>query len=225
MEKRNKTAFEELLKQYGVEDDYKEVVNWEETEKGKNYNLLIPALVLEGEWTYIKKMMLGFVFTSMKKNGELRMTNKRIGKFLSVNENTVSTTIRSLIKDGFIEQKDKGYVLDDEFVEEIKKRKGRTILLPFEVFNSKLNAGAKILWGEYNSLSKGQIPYKYGREFISKQLNMSESSISTWNTLLYDNDFLTTYEVFSGYKFKKMIIITKKFEREDVVDSYEDIEE
>lgn len=89
----------------------------------------------------------------------------------------------------------------------------RAILLPYEIFNSELPSGAKLLWGEYNSLSKGDKPYFASRDFIYKRLKISKGSISNYTTLLHDNQYLTENILYSGYKFKTRAVITKRFER------------
>ena len=201
------------------------IVNWEETEKGKNYNLLIPSEILRMKLLFNEKIVLGLIYTSVKKNGQLKMNNKRISKYLCLNENTVSTTLKNLVEQKLIDKIDKGYILNEKLVQQIDLNKGRTILLPFEVFNSKLNAGAKILWGEYNSLSKGKREYYASRQYTSERLNMGESSISSWTTLLYDNDFIVKNELYSGYMYKKKKVVTKIFERVKENDYNEEIED
>src|SRR5690606_31519425 len=172
MEKRNKTAFEQLI---NTKEKVKE--NWEETERGKNFNILIPTAILEMDLTPNLKIVLGFIYSVCEKRGYVNMTNKRISRYLCLTENTISTTMKELRQLTFIQKTDKGDVLSSEVQQTIQQRKDRTILIPFEVFNSKLPPGAKILWGEYNSLSKGKKPYYASREYTSKRLNMNKSRI------------------------------------------------
>jgi len=211
MEKRNRQALLKFIEENG--GDIKQTINWEDTERGRNYNLLIPAPILEMDLSFNSKIILGLIHTSVKKIGEMRMTNKRIAKYLCLSENTVSTTMRNLIELTFIEKRDKGYILSNEVVEAVESRKERAILLPFEIFHSKLPPGAKILWGEYNSLSKGVKPYNKTNEFISKRLNIGKSTITMFTKRLHKDGFLTKYDVYSDYEFKERIVITKIFKR------------
>lgn len=216
MEKRNKQKFIEFLQQNGNTDLSVDSENWEITEKGKRFNVMIPSEILELTITANEKIVLGFIY-SLNKIGEItKMSNKRIAKYLCLSENTISTTLKSLQELTFIEKQSKGYVLSEEVKQAVNSSGERSILLPFEVFHSKLPSGAKLLWGEYNSLSKGEKAYFGSRKYISKRLRISESSISNYTTLLYDNQFLIKNELFSGYKFKKRSVITKKFNRKPI---------
>src|SRR5690606_11564889 len=225
MEKRNKQAYLQFIEENGGKNRQKQTVNWEDTEKGKNYNLLIPAPILEMDLSFNSKIVLGLIYTSVKKIGEMKMTNKRIAKYLCLSENTVSTTMNNLKELTLIEKRDKGYILSDEVVETIESRKERAILLPFEISHSKLPAAAKILWGEYNSLSKGVKPYNKTNVLISKRLNIGKSTITVFTKRLYQADFLTKYEVFSDYEFKERIVITKIFKRSKKDDYNKNTEE
>jgi len=222
MEKRNKQRFEELV---GNEvKPLKKEIFWEETEKGRSFNLLIPAPILEMDLSNNEKIVLGFIYSMCNIGGFMNMSYKRIANYLNLSSNTISTTMKQLVELTFIQKLDKGYVLSNEVVEAIDLRKERTILLPFEIFNSKLNAGAKILWGEYNSISKGVKPYYASRQYTAQRLHMNKSSISSWTTVLKDKQFLT-YELYSGYKFRKKVVITTIFERNKTNDYNKNVEE
>lgn len=212
MEKNNKKKFNELLIKYGntpLSEDYE---NWETTENGKRFNILIPSEVLELEITSNEKIVLGLIYSLNNIGGITTMSNKRIAEYLCLSENTVSTTLKNLREHTFIEKQQKGYVLSEEVRLAVNSSGQRAILLPFEVFHSKLSSGAKLLWGEYNSFSI----YYASREYVSKRLKIGVSSISNYTTLLYDNQFLVEKEIVSGYKFKKRGVVTKKFDREPI---------
>jgi len=216
MEKRNKQKFTEFLKQNGNTELSVTNENWETTQKGKHFNILISSEILKLKITTNEKIVLGFI-CSLNNIGKITtMNNKRIAEYLCLSENTISTTLMSLQQLTFIEKQLKGYVLSEEAQQSIDSSVERSILLPFEVFHSQLPSGAKLLWGEYNSLSKGEKAYFASRKYIRERLRISESSISNYTTLLYDNQFLITNELFSGYKFKKRAVITKKFDRKPI---------
>lgn len=214
----NKKEFNELLKKHGNTTSNEDYENWENTEKGKRFNIRIPSEILELKITTNEKIVLGLIYSLNEIGGITTMSNKRIAEYLCLTENTISTTLKNLRELTFIEKQSKGYVLSEEVRLAVNSSGERAILIPFEVFHSKLPSGAKLLWGEYNSISKGEKLYHASREYISKRLKISESSISNYTTLLYDNQFLIKNELFSGYKFKKRGVVTKKFDRESIDD-------
>ncbi|MGB6092922.1 MAG: helix-turn-helix domain-containing protein [Moheibacter sp.] len=216
MEKRNKQKFIEFLQQNGNTELSVDNENWETTQRGKHFNILIPSEILELKITANEKIVLGFIYSLNNIRDITTMSNKRIAKYLCLSENTISTTLKSLQQLTFIEKQSKGYVLSEEVKQAVNSSGERSILLPFEVFHSKLPSGAKLLWGEYNSLSKGKKVYFGGRKYISERLRISESSISNYTTLLYDNQFLIKNELFSGYKYKQRGVVTKKFDRKPI---------
>lgn len=216
MEKRNKEKFAEFLKQNGNTEINVKNENWEITQRGKHFNIIIASEILKLKINPNEKIVLGFIY-SLNKIGEITtMSNKRIAEYLCLSENTISTTLKSLQQLTFIEKQPKGYVLSEEMQQLIFTSVERNILLVFEVFHSELPCGAKLLWGEYNSLSKGVKAYYGSRKYIRERLKISESSISNYTTLLYDNQFLIKNELFSSYKFKKRGVVTKRFNRNPI---------
>lgn len=216
MEKRNKQKFNEFLQQNGNTELSINNENWETTQRGKYFNIHISSEILKLKITNNEKIVLGFICSLNNIGNITSMSNKRIAEYLCLSENTVSTTLKSLQQHTFIEKKLKGYVLSEEAQQSIDSSKERLIVLPFEIFHSQLPSGAKLLWGEYNSFSKGENVYFASRKFVSERLRISESSISNYTTLLYDNNFLIKNELFSGYKFKKRSVITTKFDRKPI---------
>lgn len=212
MEKQNKQKFKDFLLENG-NTEFLDREDWELTERGKNFSIKIPFEILELNINTNEKIVLALIYSLNNIGGITTMSNKRIAKYLCLSENTISTTLKSLRELTFIEKLPKGYVLSEEVLLSVNSMKERAILLPFEVFHSKLPSGAKLLWGEYNSLSMGVKAYYGSRKMITERLRISESSISNYTTLLYDNQFLVKNELFSGYKFKKRAVITKRFDR------------
>jgi DNA-binding CsgD family transcriptional regulator len=211
MEKRNKQKFSEFLQQNGDTELPTDNENWETTKKGTVFNILISSEILKLKITTNEKIVLGFICSL--KNTITTMSNKRIAEYLCLSENTMSTTLKSLQQLTFIEKHLNGYIVSEEVKQSIHNSIERSILLPFEIFHSELPSGAKLLWGEFNSISKGEKVYFASRKFTSERLRISESSISNYTTLLYDNQFLIKKEIFSGYKFKTRGVVTAKFDR------------
>lgn len=215
MEKKNKQKFNEFLKEHG-NTVLGDTENWETTEKGKYFMIRIPFEILELTINNNEKIVLAFIYSLNNIGGITTMSNKRIAEYLCLTENTLSTTLKSLRELTFIEKQPKGYILSEEVQKALNSSEERAILLPFEIFHSKLPSGAKLLWGEYNSLSKGEKVYFGSRKFVSERLQISPSSISNYTTLLYDNQFLVKNELHSGYKFKTRGVVTKKFDRKPI---------
>ena len=215
MEKQNKQKFKEFLLENG-NTEFVDIEDWELTERGKNFNIKIPFEILELNITTNEKIVLGFIYSLNNIGGITTMSNKRIAKYLCLSENTISTTLKSLRELTFIEKLHNGYVLSEEVQQSVNSLKKRAILLVYEVFHSDLPSGAKLLWGEYNSISMGVKVCQTSRKEITKRLRISGSSISTYTTLLYDNQFLVKYELFSDYKFRKRGVVTKRFDRNPI---------
>ena len=185
MEKQNKQKFIEFLQKNGNTELNVENENWEITQRGKHFHILIPSEILELKISNNEKIVLGFIYSLNKIGGITTMSNKRIAEYLCLTENTISTTLKKLQELTYVEKESKGYVLSEEVQQSLNSSGERSISLPFEIFHSKLPGGAKLLWGEYNSLSKGEKVYHASREYIRKRLQISESSISNYTTLLY----------------------------------------
>ncbi len=173
--------------------------------------LHIPYEILQLDLNFNDKLFLGLVHTSNLKDTMLKMTNKRISNFLNINENTVSKCLSKLFKLHLINKKDEGYILNENLHHKIKNYTQKTIVLPHEVFGSDLPAGAKILWGEYNTQRENG--YFASRQYTSQQIKASASSISNWTMLLEDNGFLEYRKVYSGYKYKQRLIKTTYYNR------------
>ena len=134
MEKRNKEKFNEFLKQNGNSELVIEIENWELSKRGKYFNILIPSEILELQITTNEKIVLGFIYSLNNIGGITTMSNKRIANYLCLNENTISTTLKSLQQLTFIEKQLKGYVLSEEVKQSVLSSKERSILIPFEIF-------------------------------------------------------------------------------------------
>jgi len=144
MEKNNKEKFKEFLKKYENTFLIENYENWETTEKGKRFNILIPSEILELEITTNEKIVLGFICSLDSKIGITTMSNKRIAEYLCLSENTTSTTLKNLRELTFIEKQSKGYVLSEEVCLAVNSSGKRAILIVYEVFHSKLPSGAKV---------------------------------------------------------------------------------
>ncbi|GAB5565173.1 MAG: hypothetical protein Wins2KO_22360 [Winogradskyella sp.] len=175
----------------------------------KQLNIVVPATILSHtELTLNQKLILGLDYTYGLKLGYNNKTHKEVGELLSLHPNIVGYCRRQLVQDGFL-VKDKGkYMITDEHFE-FKTFDNRNIILPKKIYNNpSLTTGAKLLWGEYNSISQGKREYFAKREYSARRLNVSEESITNWTKILQSNKLLIKYyHKYSYGKTQKIIII------------------
>lgn len=163
-----------------------------------------------------EKLLFGLDFTFEKKLGFNQMTNKKIGDLLNIHPNIVSNCRKNLVQQGFLEKDLRKYYITDHYknFDYSTTKDFRNVMLPIEIYNSyKLKTGEKLLWGEYNSISKGERYYFAKREYTSKRLGVSVESISNWTTSLYNKGFFKEYKLQTGYCTHQRKIITCSFKR------------
>jgi len=183
----------------------------------RQLNIRIPANILgDIDLSFNEKIILGLHYSLSKKRGYVSMNNVEIGKILNLHPNIINYCHKNLIEKGFLYKEKRVYTLTDK-VQEIKNPSGdnREILLPPEIYSSKMNTGAKLLWGEYNSISKGIKNYFAKREYTARRIGASEQSITNWTKELESNNFLSEYYHKSGYAVSQKIIVTCTFERKN----------
>lgn len=186
--------------------------------KSKNkrkLNIRIPANILsDKELSFNEKLILGLHYSLSKKRGYVSMTNVEIGKTLNLHPNIINYFHKSLIEKGFLYKEKRIYTLTDKLQELPNLSKDdRKILLPVEIYSSGLNTGAKLLWGEYNSLSKGVNSYFAKRDYTARRLGASEQSITNWTKELENSNLLSEYYHKSGYAVSQKVVVTCIFER------------
>lgn len=185
----------------------------------------IPFEILSNkELSLNEKLMLGLDFSLKKKLGFNQMTNKKIGELLNLHSNIVGNCRKNLVEKQYLLKKGRQYFLTDRYkniqeleindAERVENKDKRNIKLPIEIYSHKeLKTGEKLLWGEYNSISKSIIEYFAKREYTAKRLNVSVESISNWTKALYEKGLLEEYKVISGYCARRKIIITCSFDK------------
>lgn len=186
----------------------------------------IPFEILSNkELSLNEKLILGLDFSLEKKLGFNTMSNLEIGKLLNLHPNIVGNCRRNLIIKQYLMKEGRKYFLTDHYktangsemnnVENHENKDKRNIKLPFEIYtNNRLKTGEKLLWGEYNSISKGEIVYFAKREYTAKRLNVSIESISNWTKSLFEKELLREYHLVTGYCTHQRKIITCRFDRE-----------
>lgn len=186
----------------------------------------IPFGILSSkELSLNEKLILGLDFSFGKKLGFNQMSNLEIGKLLNLHPNIVGSCRRHLLENQYLMKEGRKYFLTDHYktaqefetngVEKSENKDQRNIKVPFEIYADKsLKTGEKLLWGEYNSISKGENYYFAKREYTAKRLNVSVESITNWTKSLFDKSLLEEYQVIAGYCTHQRKIITCCFDRE-----------
>lgn len=196
-----------------------------------------PKILTNKELSENEKLILSLDYTYSFKKGHTIYTNVDIGKLFSLHENIIGLCRRSLITKGYLikDTKDKRiHYLTDKLMsvelpiinEEKQGKYESQCILPFEIYNhSELTTGAKLLWGEYNTLSKTKHGYVKKRKTTSKIMNVSVGSITNWTKQLFDCNFLKVYVVNYGYYTNQKVIRTIEFNREisKSIDEFGDI--
>lgn len=179
-------------------------------------NILLPPEILSSQkLSFNEKLLLGLYHTHHKKLGFTAMTNKDIGELFSLHPNIIGYCRKSLLEQGYIAiEKRKVYITGKIVLDPIELIDSRAVLIPKQIYQTKIPTGAKLLWGEYNSFSKGEKPYFSTREYTANRLNASKESITQWTKILEDHHFLTqTYII--GYGKNERQITTCRF---DIID-------
>ncbi|OWP83130.1 hypothetical protein BWK59_12195 [Flavobacterium davisii] len=199
----------------------------EEKKFNEKLNIRVPYKILtNSKLSENEKLILSLDYTFSLKKGSNKMTNVDVGKLFSLHPNIVGICRKSLITKGFL-QKDKVdkliYLLTDIFDSlENSMIDNTECIIPFEIYNHlHLKTGAKLLWGEYNTMSKTEKGYFKKRDTTSKLMNVSVGSITNWTKELFSFGFLEEYEIISGYHKKQKIVKTVEFKRENNIDEYE----
>lgn len=185
----------------------------------KQLNIMIPYQILSlKELKLNSKLVYGFHFSLKDKMGYSEYTNIEIGRKLNIHQNIVCQSHKELVNRGFLQRdkKDKRrYTVTNKYEEtQTRLDDKREILIRFEVYSStKINTGSKLLWGEYNSFSKGEKKYFMARSKTALRLGVSKQSITEWTKKLCENGFLKEYYHKKGYCTSQRIVITKTFDR------------
>ena len=181
----------------------------------KHIILKIPATILSNQdLSFNDKLIYGLDYAYHFKKGYNKLTNNKIAELLSLHRNIVSKSRNTLIKKGYLTKEKLVYELTDKHMTESSANKidRREIFLPFEIYSHKyLSTGAKLLWGEYNSISKGIREYFAKRSYTSKRLNASVESITNWTKQLEQYQLLKKYGHRTGFCTNQKVIVTCEF--------------
>lgn len=180
--------------------------------ENKQLVLRIPATILSSkELSFNEKLILGLDYTYQSKKGYTKLTNSKTEQLLCLHRNIVSYCRKNLVQKWFLLKQKTKYNLTGKH-KELQTEDQREVFLPFEIYNhDQLSTGAKLLWGEYNSISKGRREYFAKRSYTSARLNASEESITNWTKQLEEHQLLKKYEHRTGFCTSQKIVITCEF--------------
>ena len=178
----------------------------------KQLTLRIPVEILaETELSLKEKYLLGIDFNLIEKEGYNCYTNKAIGQMLQLHPNLVSQSRKSLLKKGFLCKDGRKYYLSDLAENYLNQNDMMAYIYPWVYQNKKLCTGAKLLYGEYNSISRSQKNYFAKREYTAKKLNVSVESVTNWTKQLQKEGCLESYFHRRGYCSNQKVIRTSNF--------------
>ena len=180
--------------------------------ENKQLVLKIPATILSNtQLSFNEKLILGLDYTFQSKKGYNILSNIKVGQLLNLHTNVVSYCRKNLLQNKFLIRVKRKYNLTEKHKNIFTEDK-REVYLPFEIYNHKdLKTGSKLLWGEYNSISKGRREYFAKRNFTANRLNASQESITNWTKQLHEHRLLKKYEHRTGYCTSQKVIITCEF--------------
>lgn len=176
--------------------------------------IVIPEILSCDFISFNEKVILSLHYTFSTKSGYTNLLSKDIAKLLCLHKNIVSLCHTNLILLELIEKKGREIRLTNKLKElkNLSKDK-RTVLIPFEIYHTNIPAGAKLLWAEYNSLSKGKEIYFAKRETTAQRLGCNIESITNWTKVLNKRGFLEGYWLVHGYACNQKRVITTTFKR------------
>jgi Mn-dependent DtxR family transcriptional regulator len=184
----------------------------------QNLVIRIPASILEldvkekgKEVGFLDKLILSVGYTFQKKLGHNSLSNKDLSIMLGVDETSLGKHRKRLVELGYERKEGRKYILTDKVNTQFTLNK-REILLPQAVYSiKKLDAGAKLLFAEYNSLSSGdQKECRAKREYLANRLKCSVDSISNWFKKLDKLNLFSHTELRYGANSRQRVIVTKK---------------
>ncbi|TXK78910.1 hypothetical protein [Mesonia sp. K4-1] len=186
--------------------------NHPKKEGKKQLTLRIPVEILaEAELSLNEKYLLGIDFNLLEKEGYNCYTNKAIGQTLQLHPNLVSKARKQLVNKGFLHREGRKYYLSDLAQNYLDQNDMMAYIYPWVYQNEQLSTGAKLLYGEYNSISRSQRNYFASRQYSADKLNVSVESITNWTKQLYQEGCLDCYYHNRGYYRNQKVVRTSGF--------------
>ncbi|WP_026836539.1 hypothetical protein [Gillisia sp. JM1] len=176
---------------------------------GRQLSLVIPSKILsETSLTFNDKILLGFDCALSNKLGYNNYTNNHLSSFLNLHINSISNSRKALVENGYLFKTGRKYHLSEKSLK-ILEGDNQIIYLPFAVYNLKtIKSGEKLLWGLYNSVSRGFKDYFAKRLTTANNLSMSVETVTKYTKALNQAGLLKLYTHNSGYCSNQTVIVT-----------------
>ena len=184
----------------------------------KEITLVIPTPILSSkELTEKDKLIFGLHYAYFKKGNTTFETNIEIAERLLLHENTVGKSNKLFEENQLLKRENSNYVVVKEILDTLEKPNNEVeeIMIPFEVYSRDINAGAKLLWGEYNRFRDTEAGYIVRREKTAMYIGSSIASITNWTKQLEKEGLLKEYKVNYGKKGSQRMVRTKNFNKEE----------
>lgn len=189
--------------------NYRNMCKLQSKTNGRQLSLVLPLKILsETSLTFNDKILLGFDFALSSKLGYNNYTNNRLSSFLNLHINSISNSRKALVENGYLFKDGRKYHLSEKSLK-ILEGDNQTIYLPFETYNLKtIKSGEKLLWGMYNSVSRGFKDYFAKRVTTANNMAMSVETVTKYTKCLYQAGLLKLYKHNYGYFSSQTVIVT-----------------
>jgi hypothetical protein len=192
----------------------------------RSFLIEVPYFVLSSKRLNLnEKLILSLDYTLKGKLGFNSYSNKEIGKFLNIHYSSVQRARKHFEKLNIELKEGKRYsilegIQDDGEKSNVKSVfdlannvSKRYIIIPPEVYNSPISPGAKLLYGEFNSLVRSNGRYFATRSYTANRMSCSKNSISNWTKELIKNDHIINYKILAGNCTKQRIVVTRNYQK------------
>ena len=161
------------------------------------------VIVQDPRLTPNNKLILSLTHTLGQIKGFNSYTLEKMSLVLGLHPTSISRSISFLIEMKYMYRDGQGLKVNQDL------NKGYEncdwyISIPVEVYSQKIRSGAKILWGEYDSLDT----YEFSRKHTADRLGCSQNSVSNWTKQLYKRDLIYYSITYTGKNFRKKSVKT-----------------
>ncbi len=177
--------------------------------KARQLTLVIPSkLLTEQSLSNNDKLVLGVDLALKDKLGYNSYKNDYLSKLFSLHVNSISKSRRALVQQEFLKKTGREYQLTEKSVK-LLECSNQSVHLPYDVYNLKIiKSGEKLLWGLYNSVSRGFKDYFAKRETTARQLAISVETVTKYTKSLNHAGLLKLYKHNFGYCSSQTVIVT-----------------
>jgi len=189
--------------------NYRNMCKLHSKTNGRQLSLVLPSKILsKTSLTLNDKIVIGFDFALLQKLGYNNYTNNHLSSFLNLHVNSISNSRKVLVEKGYLIKIGRKYQLTNKSLK-ILEGDNQRIYLPFEIYNLKtIKSGEKLLWGLYNSVSRGYKDYFAKRVTTANNMAMSVETVTKYTKCLDRVGLLKLYKHNFGYCSSQTVIVT-----------------